>query len=283
MVPDPEPGPEPEPELEPETEPEPEAEPEPEPEPEPEAEPETEPEPETETETEPEPEPEPKPKALVLSDMAEDGDPPQVGESTGTSAAASLRNARLAAGLSVTRVAEETCLRAQFIEALETGQFDEDMLPLAFCRSYVKRLCELYCLPEQETVAAFVKEYEEHQNQSPRRTPRAFHVAPDGDDGSAKVAYVPREMATERTEGRSFTVGGVLAGIMVLVAVGLSITTVSILVLRHRSANRPAAQEAPAKPDEKGEAEPAAELPPVDVRQFILPELLPLDELPIPK
>jgi hypothetical protein len=81
---------------------------------------------------------------------------------------------------------------------------------------------------------------------------------------------------------------------MVLIAVALSVTTVSTLVMRHLNARRAAVEgeakaalegdaEATVPEGKKGTSESSEALPPVDVRQFILPEELPLDELPIPK
>jgi DNA-binding XRE family transcriptional regulator len=234
----------------------------------------------------PEEEPfEPETEAPPVSEAELPADPAD------TSVGGRLRNARLAAGLTVARVAEETCLRAQFIQALENGRY-EDMLPLAFSRSYVRRLCELYCLPEGEIVKEFVAEYEKRHG--PRQDASFFHVAPDGDDGASKVSYVPTGVIGDHKEGRSVTVGGVVAGLMVLIAVALSVTTVSTLVMRHLNARRAAVEgeakaalegdaEATVPEGKKGTSESSEALPPVDVRQFILPEELPLDELPIPK
>jgi hypothetical protein len=243
---------------------------------------------------EPEAEPEPaRPPAPVRESLADEMPADPEDRSVG----GRLRNARLAAGLSVARVAEETCLHSGFITALETGQFDK-MLPLAFSRSYVRRLCELYCLPEQGIVQDFVAAYEAQQGSHRKQT--VFHVAADGEDGASKVAYVPTGMTVGGDDGRSVTVGGIVAGLMVLIAVALSVTTVATLIVRHSRGNANAI-ESPVGPAETGESKtqgtapkvettpgegepgtPAA-LPPIDVRQFILPEELPLDELEIPK
>jgi heme exporter protein D len=143
-----------------------------------------------------------------------------------------------------------------------------------------------------------VAEYEAHHG--PRHKASFFHVAPDGGDGASKVSYVPTGVIGDRGEGRSVTVGGIVAGVMVLIAVALSVTTVTTLVMRHLESRRAAIEgqakaaaaeaeaEVPAQPkarEDKPEppSQPAEALPSADVRQFILPEELPLDELPIPK
>ncbi len=193
-----------------------------------------------------------------------------------------LRVAREQAGLTVERVAEETCLRATFIEDLENGNYAA-LLPLAFSRSYVRRLCEMYCLPEAGIVKDFVREYEaERGSVEPHHT--VFHVAPDGDDGTAKMVYVPSTVSDERREGRSVTVGSVVAGVMVLVAVALSVTTVMLAMRQLRGEKPSTAVEEAASPSPKASEPGAGGSPaPVDLRRLILPEELPLDELPIPK
>lgn len=194
-----------------------------------------------------------------------------------------LGEARRQAGLTVARVAEETCLPTRFIEDLENGKF-ADLLPLNFSRSYVRRLCEVYCLPEAGIVKDFVREYEAQQDSvEPYRS--AFHVAPDRDEGASKVVYVPSQMIGEHREGRSLTVGSVVAGVMVLVAVALSATTVTLALRRLYGEKQPveAEQAASAQP-KAGESDPRAPAPPlIDLRRLILPEELPLDALEIPK
>ena len=199
------------------------------------------------------------------------------------SVGARLGEARRQAGLTVARVAEETCLPIRFIEDLENGKL-ADLLPLNFSRSYVRRLCEVYCLPEAGIVKDFVREYEAQQDSvEPYRS--AFHVAPDRDEGASKVVYVPSQMIGEQREGRSLTVGSVVAGVMVLVAVALSVTTVTLALRRLHREQSPVETEqaASAQPEPAPGEQPAPALPPIDLRRLILPEELPLDELPIPK
>lgn len=191
-----------------------------------------------------------------------------------------LRHARELAGLSVARVAEETCLAPAFIENVEQGRYAE-LLPLAFSRSYVRRLCELYCLPDEGVVRDFVREYEAGRSHKQSSRP-VFRVSPDGDESGGKVAYVPNEMDTERRGGFSFSIGNLVAGLMMLAVVALSVTTITLFVLRYLRADDPPPDVVPtvmADPAAGGDALPPA----IDLRRFILPEELPLDELPIPQ
>lgn len=206
---------------------------------------------------------------------------PQVDSGQG-SVGERLRVAREQADLTVERVAEETCLRTTFIEDLENGNYAA-LMPLAFSRSYVRRLCEMYCLPEAGIVKDFVREYEAKRGSAEQRQ-TAFHMAPDGDDGTSKVVYVPSTVTDERREGRSVTVGSVVAGVMVLVAVALSVTTVMLAVRQFRGEKAsPVLEEAASPPTGKPNPGQSAPPAPVDLRRLILPEELPLDELPIPK
>lgn len=175
-----------------------------------------------------------------------------------------LLEARAAAGLTVAEVSARTYLSKAAIENIETGQYSR--IPTAsHCRSYIKKLCGAYDLAAGPILGKFADEYAEIES---------GHTA-DGLGGFVTQESESGAMLTPRPPGTAIPTrphhGINLTGLLMTIIIGIFVILVAGAILTQHMRNR----------RERIEKLPA-ELPPVELRDFILPQELRLDELPIP-
>lgn len=184
-----------------------------------------------------------------------------------------MLDARGARNLSLLQVSQATKIPKDLLEDLENEAYHELPVPV-YCRSYIRQLCRLYhlapepCLDEYERIVnnlhrgrsepAELRLHEEERG-LPMSTynPEAMHQYVD--TGPGWMSRLPR-----------LAVMGAIALLVILVAVAL--VSQQVRAWRERSSGDVAVPV-----DEQ-----VADAPSVDFTEFIVPEQLPMRELPIP-
>lgn len=178
-----------------------------------------------------------------------------------------LMEARGARNLTVAEVCQRTRIAREFIEALEAD--DLDQLPAAvYTRSYIRQLCSDYGIEAEPLVDAYDAMVD---GQFPTPGRARFVLASEDDDVSARVQYTLRSAGEEgEGEGRrrptAWLVGVTAALVVLVTAVAWGVWFVRG---RAAAARQSVTSEAPAQPA-------------VDLGEFIVPQQLPLKELPLP-
>ncbi|OPZ24283.1 MAG: hypothetical protein BWZ02_02892 [Lentisphaerae bacterium ADurb.BinA184] len=191
-----------------------------------------------------------------------------------------LMEARGARNLSVAQVCQKTKIHRRFIEDVEADRVRQ-LPPAVYTRSYLTQLCQLYAIP----VEPLLKEYARLAASAPagrRRTQEGGvpdEAAPAASSAHATPSSVPSPFHPG-LQGEiepahrllTFSRLAVVGALVLLVAV-----VVVALVLMQVQNWRLAKSETRLPPD------PAPPSSPVALEDFIIPQQLPLDELPVPE
>ncbi len=203
---------------------------------------------------------------------------PEHAESLGVT----LLSARSDCGLTIAEVASRTRISADFIKTLETERYDE--LPSAvYTKSYIAKLCREYKIDP----APLIRSYQTIARQiapADGVSGGQFVVAGSaGGDASSKVEY---RLKARPEDGQGsgpihptmILVGALLAGLALLV-----LTALAVQQFRFRQASQQPAETTRLAEQGATEAPPATWPETIDLEPFIIPQQLPLKELPIPQ
>lgn len=120
-----------------------------------------------------------------------------------------LREARSAAGLSLTDVEHATQIRSHYVEALENADYDSLPQPV-YVLAYLRKLCQLYSIPEEDE-NTLVKPWRNIHRELPE------NLSPSLRQDSGEN---PNQRIVRNVEIAIFAGGGIIAiGVVVLVVV----------------------------------------------------------------
>lgn len=176
-----------------------------------------------------------------------------------------MQEARGQVNRSVAQVSQRTRIPPSFLYNLEADHFDR--LPaLIYSKSHVRHLCQDYGLDPEPVLEKFLAAV---GAESPKPKNKRRTIRPDADDENAPVAYhlPPDEDGTENTSWfrniPARAIGAGLGGLALLLALFIVVQT-----LRNGDA---------------GEETPAAAAPAeIDYERFVVPQVLPIKQLPMP-
>ena len=197
-----------------------------------------------------------------------DGDVVHLGQIE-TTFGQTLLEARGACNLSIAQVSQKTKIPPRFIQAVEADKHDQLPSPI-YSRSYIKQLCRTYGIPSEKILEDYDQKCgrtaETPQPAPPSRPPQGGH-----DADTAIYPRIKREVAP----------GKLLQNVSryaVMIALGVLVLLVLIAFAVQQVHNYRMRQA-----QEKLPSDPAAERAEIELEEFIVPQTLPLKELPIPE
>ncbi len=178
-----------------------------------------------------------------------------------------LLEARGAANLSIAQVSQKTRIPRSFIEAVEADQYDH-LPPPVYSRSYITQLCREYGLAAETLLA----EYQAATGQ-PAVASGVRVVLGETRDEAGKLQYTPliaREVASGRIlkDISRWAVTVALALLLILVLAAFAVQQYKNYRMRHA--------------EERLGATPASPETAIEVEELIVPQQLPMEELPVP-
>ena len=90
--------------------------------------------------------------------------PPEPREEVLPTEASALRRARITAGLSLDQVAQDTCVRLEYLKALEAERFEDLRLATVNVRGYLTAFATAVSLPAEAIVPAYMARFQAWQN-----------------------------------------------------------------------------------------------------------------------
>ena len=181
-----------------------------------------------------------------------------------------LQEARGAANMTVSQVAQKTKIPKQIVEYLETDR-TEHLPPAIYTRSYLTQLCREYAiapdpiLEEYDRMTSAAGGEEAHG--------KGFVVTAHDSESGSRVEYtipgregMPKKPATSPTV---YLVSGVIIGLVVLV-----LSALAIYHFRHTDGETGNAADTAATIETT---------PGIDLEKFVVPQQLPQKELPVPE
>lgn len=188
-----------------------------------------------------------------------------------------LMEARGARNLTIEQVSQRTVVPKEFIQNMEAERFDQ-LPPMLYARSYLRKLCGEYDLDAGPLVRELLThKAEQHAQQEEQR----FYVTPEqADDGTTKLRYRMHGANAPGSAGHGLNP----LAVVVAAAVGFLLLLVLSAITVQHIRNKPSAAPEPAV-ESSADAEAAStagSTEAVDWEQFMIPQLLPLKELPIP-
>ncbi|MCF7853724.1 MAG: helix-turn-helix domain-containing protein [Candidatus Pacebacteria bacterium] len=180
-----------------------------------------------------------------------------------------LMEARGAKNLSIAQVSQTTRIPKDFIEQIEADRI-ESLPPPVYTRSYIAQLCREYDLPSETVLEKYNTVAAGHNVTRPRR--ERFVLGTEDED-SMTIQYQPR-ISREVVSGKmlqKLSRGAVIGALLLLVVLVLA----AVIVQQYKNYRMR---------QEENTLTPTAETQqaPIDMGEFIVPQQLPLVELPVP-
>lgn len=190
-----------------------------------------------------------------------------------------LREAREQLDLDVAQVAKRTRVPPSFLYSVEADQFDRMPAPI-YSKSHVRTLCLELGLDSAPLIEKLLQGLGASEE---TRRPQGVRIRSEESDAGSLVTYhLPAEENAEHSSRvlnpMMLLFGAILAGIALLVIVAIAVQN-----LRNRGETPPP----PHSTEERqgSEDDPAAKTtePPVDFEACVVPQVLPVKELPLPE
>ena len=180
-----------------------------------------------------------------------------------------LLEARGACNMSIAQVAQKTKIPPRFIQAIEGDKYSQLPSPI-YSRSYIKQLCRIYEIPCDKILERY--EQECGQATQPPAAVKPQRPAPSEPVEEHRIyPRIKREVAPGKLlqNVSRYAVMFALAALVILVLIAFAVQQV------HNYRMRQAQKQLP--------EDPAAQRPDIQLEEFIVPQALPVKELPIPE
>jgi cytoskeletal protein RodZ len=152
------------------------------------------------------------------------------------------------------------------VEDLESDRYDR--LPVEYyCIRHIEALCREYGIAADPIVEQFKREFSTQDGGAPHA--ERFSVTSLESESGSKVTYTPTSATVAGAGKRSISITGIIVSVLILLLAVLAVGAWAVQQWRSR---------APAGEDELSTPQEAR-----DLTQFIVPQQLPLDSMPIPK
>jgi len=181
-----------------------------------------------------------------------------------------LLEARGASNLTIAQVSQKTRVPKNYIEQLETDTLDKLPASIYTC-AYIRQLCGAYSIEPAPVLDLYRKAVGldgDHDEAAD------MVVTSEQTEAGPKVRYHPRSPHARFGGGRPLSATRIAVGAVIIVLAVVVLTAFVVQQLRHR---RGTSDEPSAPP------QPASAAVDTDLEDYIIPQQLPLKELPIPE
>ena len=179
-----------------------------------------------------------------------------------------LQEARAAGNLTIAQVSQQTKIQKQIIEQLESDQLDRLPSPF-YARAYISRLCREYAIEDGPVLQEYSRATGEPQAGS---DVSELVVTTEETDAGPIVTYQPGKRLGKGRPQSSKATTYVVASVIAVVA---------LLMILSLIFGRDGDQRDDTGEDNDLPAERAR--PAIDLEKFVIPQQLPLKELPVPE